>query len=89
MTVREVLELVGARRPALLIGLSAAILATLATYYQIRPLGPLPNLYDPVWYPEKVLSVAAESIAALGALALIWLTRTKVGVARRLSRRMW
>lgn len=73
---------------ALFIGLSAAILATVATYYQIGPLGPLPNLYDPIWYPEKVLSVIAESVAALGAvsaLALMWLASTKVRGRRRPS----
>jgi hypothetical protein len=70
---------------SLFIGSSAAILATVVTYYQIGPFGPLPNLYDPIWYPEKVVSVVAESVAALGALsalALMWLTNTD---ARRLS----
>jgi hypothetical protein len=65
---------------ALLVGVSAAALATVATYYQIGPVGPLPNLYDPIWYPEKVLSVVAESVAALGALGALvfmWLTSTK------------
>jgi hypothetical protein len=71
---------------ALLIGSSAAILATVATYYQIGPFGPLPNLYDPIWYPEKVVSVVAELVAALGALgalAVMWRTSTKAGARRR------
>jgi hypothetical protein len=31
--------------------------------------GPLPNLYDPVWFPEKLLAAFAEGAASAMALA--------------------
>jgi hypothetical protein len=34
-------------------------------------LGPLPNMYDPVWYPEKTISAIAEAVTALAALCLL------------------
>jgi len=34
-------------------------------------LGPLPDMYDPTWSTEKVISLVAEGLAALGALGLL------------------
>jgi hypothetical protein len=48
-------------------GLAAVLVYT---YVNIGAFGPFPNMYDPIWYPEKTLSVWAEGIAALAALAL-------------------
>lgn len=31
-------------------------------------IGPLPNMYDPGWYPEKTASLVAEAVAAVTAL---------------------
>ncbi|MBV9921379.1 MAG: hypothetical protein JOY78_11080 [Pseudonocardia sp.] len=39
-------------------------------YVHIGAFGPFPDMYDPIWYPEKTLSVWAEGIGALAALAL-------------------
>jgi hypothetical protein len=39
-------------------------------YVNLGAFGPFPNMYDPLWYPEKTLSVWAEGIAAVAALAL-------------------
>ena len=36
----------------------------------VGAFGPFPNMYDPLWYTEKTLSVWAEGIAAVAALAL-------------------
>ena len=36
----------------------------------VGKIGPIPNMYDPVWYTEKTLSAWAEGIAAVVALAL-------------------
>ena len=33
--------------------------------------GPLPDMYDPIWYPEKTISAVAEAVAAVGALGLL------------------
>lgn len=59
----------------LIVGVSAAVLAVIATNTPIGPFGPIPDLYDPVWYPEKTLSVVAEVVAAVGSsagLLLVW-----------------
>lgn len=39
-------------------------------YVNVGGFGPVPNMYEPIWYGEKTLSVWAEAIAALAALAL-------------------
>lgn len=39
-------------------------------YVNVGSFGPVPNMYDPAWYPEKTLSVVAEAIGAVAALAL-------------------
>ena len=49
-------------------GLGAVLLYA---YVDVGGLGPLPNMYDPIWYPEKTISAVAEAVAALGALALL------------------
>jgi len=49
-------------------GLGAVLLYA---YVDVGGLGPLPNMYDPIWYPEKTISAIAEGVAALGALALL------------------
>ena len=35
----------------------------------IGPIGPLPNLYDPAWFPEKLLAAFAKGVAIGTALA--------------------
>ncbi|MBF9072714.1 hypothetical protein I2501_32325 [Streptacidiphilus sp. NEAU-YB345] len=45
-------------------------------YVNVGAIGPLPNMYEPFWYPEKTASVIAEGAAALTALAgflIAWL----------------
>lgn len=49
-------------------GLAAVLLYR---YVDVGAIGPLPDMYDPTWYPEKTISVIAESIVALAALVLI------------------
>jgi hypothetical protein len=51
-------------------GLGAVLLYA---YVDVGALGPLPNMYDPIWYPEKTISAIAEAVAAVGALALLTL----------------
>ncbi|QFG23760.1 hypothetical protein [Actinomadura sp. WMMB 499] len=38
-------------------------------YADVGVLGPLPDMYDPVWYTEKWLSLVGEGIAAVAAVA--------------------
>jgi hypothetical protein len=44
-------------------------------YVDVGGIGPLPDMYDPVWYPEKTISAIAEAVAAVGALCLLLLPR--------------
>ena len=51
-------------------GLGAVLLYA---YVDVGGFGPLPDMYDPIWYPEKTLSAIAEAVAAVGAFALLTL----------------
>lgn len=54
--------------------MAASLAAVLASVrLQIPEFGPLPSIYEPVWYPEKVLSAAVE-----GGLVLLALVRAIV-----------
>ena len=68
--IAMVLVLVTRRRLAALVafliaagGLGAVLLFA---YVDVGGWGPLPNMYDPFWYPEKTISAVAEAVAALG-----------------------
>jgi hypothetical protein len=39
-------------------------------YVDVGAFGPFPDMYDPLWYGEKTLSVVGEGVGALAALAL-------------------
>jgi hypothetical protein len=39
--------------------------------------GPFPDLYDPLWFPEKLLSAFAEGAASLAALSAVLLCRRR------------
>lgn len=44
-------------------------------YVDVGTLGPLPNMYEPFWYPEKTASAIAEAVGAgmaLLGLLLAW-----------------
>ncbi|WAX57149.1 hypothetical protein M6B22_21930 [Jatrophihabitans cynanchi] len=57
-------------------------------YVNVGAFGPFPNMYDPLWYPEKTLSVWAEGIGAVAALALFAvLHRDTQGAPARSRRR--
>ncbi|MEP7018097.1 MAG: hypothetical protein ABI899_08780 [Actinomycetota bacterium] len=51
-------------------GLGAVLLYA---YLDVGTIGPLPDMYDPIWYPEKTISAIAEAVAAVGSLALFTL----------------
>ena len=34
-------------------------------YVDVGVLGPLPDMYEPAWYPEKTVSAVAEAVAVL------------------------
>lgn len=51
------------------VGLSAFVAVMLYRYVQVPALGPLPSMYEPVWFFQKTLSALAEGLAA--ALAVV------------------
>ncbi|MQY05998.1 hypothetical protein [Actinomadura macrotermitis] len=53
---------------------AASAVGALLLYYFVRvgPLGPLPDMSEPVWYTEKTVSAAGEGVAALAALLGFW-----------------
>lgn len=56
---------------------SAFVAVVLYRYVDVPTIGPLPGMYEPIWYGEKTLSAVAEGVGA--ALAA-------VGLARRTKR---
>lgn len=56
---------------AFLVGFSAAVAVVLYRYVDVPALGPIPAMYEPVWFFEKSLSAVFEAVAALAALAAL------------------
>lgn len=53
---------------AALVALSSLAAVVLYRYVQVPAVGPLPSMYEPVWYASKVITAIAEALA--GAFAL-------------------
>jgi hypothetical protein len=49
-------------------GLGAVLLYA---FFDVGGFGPLPDMYDPIWYTEKTISAVAEAVAAVAALCLL------------------
>ncbi|MFL6238968.1 MAG: hypothetical protein ACJ735_05680 [Actinomycetes bacterium] len=64
----------------MLVAASALGAVLLYRYVNVGKLGPLPNMYEPVWYFRKSLSAYAEAVALLA--AMLWLV-LQVKRARR------
>jgi hypothetical protein len=54
---------------AFLVAASALGAVLLYRYADIGAIGPLPNMYEPVWYTEKVVTTVAEAVAMVAAAA--------------------
>lgn len=55
------------------IGLGGVVVVVLYRYVDVPAVGPLPSMYEPVWFFQKSLSALAEGAA--GALALVGAAR--------------
>lgn len=65
---------------ALAVAASALAVMLVARYVDVGAIGPFPDFYDPVWFPEKLLAAYAEgaaAVAALGAAALTGAAATR------------
>lgn len=57
---------------AFLVALSALGPVLLYRYVDVPAFGPLPAMYEPLWFPEKSLSAVAEAVAVVVAGAALW-----------------
>jgi hypothetical protein len=63
---------------AFLVAASALGAVLLYRYADVGAIGPLPDMYEPVWYTEKVVTTVAEAVATLAAaLGLAATTRRR------------
>ena len=62
-----------------LTGLAGVAAVVLYRYVDVGAIGPVPDMYEPAWFPDKLRSAYAE-----GAVALVWLARE---VLRQVTRR--
>ena len=80
------LVLLSARRLAwaFAFGVAASALAAVLinANYDIGALGPIPDMYEPLWYPEKTLTALFEAVAA-GTSMLGFLMATAAARTRR------
>ena len=60
---------------AFLVAASAFGAVVLYRYVDVPAFGPLPSMYEPVWFFEKSLSAVAEGAGAVFAGLGLWLTR--------------
>jgi hypothetical protein len=60
-------------RVAAALGAAAALLL-----YEYVDGGSVPDLFEPLSYPEKIYSLIAEAVAALAGLALLHVSTTRV-----------
>jgi hypothetical protein len=74
---------------AVAVAASALAAILLYRYVNVGTLGPLPNMYEPIWFTEKAVSAAAEGVALIAALVGLGFTlvtprraREPVSVAR-------
>ncbi|MBG6179428.1 hypothetical protein [Arthrobacter sp. CAN_A1] len=54
---------------AALVALSAFAAVVLSVYIQLPAIGPIPAMYEPIWFFDKALSAVAEGVA--GVLAVV------------------
>jgi hypothetical protein len=54
---------------AVLVAGSGAAALLIYRYYNIGSIGPIPSMYEPLWYPEKTAAAWAEVAATVTALA--------------------
>ncbi len=52
---------------------AAGALAAVVTYRDVDlgSIGPLPDMYEPDWYPEKVVAAVGEAVALVAASSLL------------------
>lgn len=71
---------------ALLVAVGSLGALLLYRYVDVGTLGPLPNMYEPIWFPEKnaaaIAGAAATVLAALGLVTRMYASSTITHVLR-------
>lgn len=62
---------------AALTGAAGFAAVLLYRYVDVGRLGPVPNMYEPVWFPQKTASAVAEAASALFAMGALLMTRRR------------
>jgi hypothetical protein len=52
---------------------SALLVLLLYRYNDIGQLGPIPSMYEPIWFTKKTVAAFAEAAALIAAVLLLWL----------------
>ena len=58
---------------AALVAGSALLALLIYRYNDIGQIGPIPSMYEPIWFPKKTVSAFAEGAALLAAMLLVLL----------------
>lgn len=67
---------------ALLVAAGGVAAVLLYQFVDVGAVGPLPDMYEPISYPEKTYSLIAEAVAAVAALVLLTLRPARGGRGR-------
>lgn len=70
---------------AAVVALSAFVAVVLYRYVDVPAIGPIPSMYEPIWFPQKTLTAVAEGLG--GVLAVYGLAVLGRRSGRRKSRR--
>ncbi len=65
------LLIVGSRRSyavAAVVALSAFIAVLLSRYVELPPIGPIPSMYEPIWFAQKTATAIAEGLGGILAI---------------------
>ncbi|MER6298026.1 hypothetical protein ABT247_00445 [Kitasatospora sp. NPDC001539] len=56
---------------AFLVAAGGLVLLLLYRYVDVGSIGPLPDMYEPVWFTEKVVAAVAQGVAAVAVVPLL------------------
>jgi hypothetical protein len=65
------------------VGLAGLVAVVVYRYFQVPAIGPIPSMYEPIWFFSKSLSAVAEAVVAVLAAFAAVRGRTPGGRRRR------
>ncbi|HEY3561167.1 MAG TPA: hypothetical protein VGL05_27070 [Kribbella sp.] len=72
---------------AAVVAASAVLALLISVYWDIGPIGPFPDVYEPIWFTQKVIALIAESASLLTALLAMAVAAPWLRADRRRSGR--